>query len=98
MRFRNGAIVRVASADDGGLRIQGKNLRGAWADEIGLWDKWETAWDESLTYAVRKWRARIIATGTPKISRKARELIRRFLTDDRRPGLDAPDRSTIPRI
>lgn len=82
MAFRNGAIVRAASADDGGLRIQGKNLRGAWADEVGLWDSWETAWDESLAYAVRKGIARIIATGTPKISRKARDLIRRFLNDE----------------
>jgi len=81
MRLRNGAIVRAASADDGGLRIQGKNLRGAWADEVGLWDNWETAWDESLAYAVRKGIARVVATGTPKISRKARELIRRFLDD-----------------
>jgi predicted phage terminase large subunit-like protein len=81
LRFRNGSIVRVASADDGGLRIQGKNLRGAWADEIGLWDAWEVAWDESLAFAVRLGEARIVGTGTPKISRKARELIRRLLED-----------------
>lgn len=79
--LRSGHIVRVASAQDGGLRIQGKNLKGAWADEIGLWDNWETTWDESLKYAVRKGGARIIATGTPKKSRNARKLVRRLLED-----------------
>ena len=58
MRMRNGHLVRVASAQDGGLRIQGKNLHGAWCDEVGLWDKWETTWDESLKFAVREGRRR----------------------------------------
>jgi phage terminase large subunit-like protein len=81
LRFRNGHLIRVASADDGGLRIQGKNLKGAWADEIGLWDKWDIAWSESLGYAVRLGHARIIVTGTPKASRKARVLVRQLLDD-----------------
>jgi phage terminase large subunit-like protein len=50
-------------------------------DEIGLWESWKTTWDESLRYAVRKGRSQIVATGTPKKSRKARELIRRLLGD-----------------
>jgi phage terminase large subunit-like protein len=50
-------------------------------DEIGLWDAWKTTWDESLKYAVRKGRSQIVATGTPKKSRKARELVRRLLSD-----------------
>jgi len=82
LRLRSGHLVRVASADDGGLRIQGKNLKGAWADEVGLWDRWETAWNESLSYAVRMGVARIVATGTPKATRKARALIKQFLNDD----------------
>jgi phage terminase large subunit-like protein len=81
IKMRSGHIVRVASAEDGGLRIQGKNLKGAWCDEVGLWDAWKTTWDESLKYAVRKGESRIVATGTPKKSRKARELIRRLLAD-----------------
>ena len=81
IKLRSGHVVRVASAEDGGLRIQGKNLKGAWCDEIGLWDSWKTTWDESLKYAVRKGRSQIVATGTPKKSRKARELIRRLLHD-----------------
>lgn len=81
IKLRNGHIVRVASAEDGGLRIQGKNLKGAWCDEIGLWEAWETTWDESLKYAVRKGESRIVATGTPKQSRKARKLIKRLLND-----------------
>src|SRR5262249_35938647 len=30
IKLRSGHIVRVASAQDGGLRIQGKNLKAAW--------------------------------------------------------------------
>jgi phage terminase large subunit-like protein len=81
LRLRSGHLVRVASADDGGLRIQGKNLKGAWADEIGLWDKWQTAWSESLGYAVRLGRSQIIVTGTPKASRRAKALVKQLLDD-----------------
>jgi phage terminase large subunit-like protein len=66
LRLTNGSVVWADGADDGALRIQGKNLSGAWCDEIGLWRRWETAWHESLAFAVRKAPARIIATGTPK--------------------------------
>lgn len=81
LRFRNGHLLRFASADDGALRIQGKNLKGVWADEIGLWDKWQISWDESIQYAVRMGQAIRIVTGTPKASRKARELIKRLVAD-----------------
>ena len=47
--------------------------------EIGLWVKWQTAWDESIKFAVRKGSSKIICDGTPKVSRPARALIRRFL-------------------
>jgi phage terminase large subunit-like protein len=80
--MHNGVIIYADSAAEGGLRIQGRNLKGAWADEIGLWDKWEIAWRESLVYAVRTGRAQIIATGTPKASRLARRLVRSLLRDD----------------
>lgn len=77
----NGSLVYVDGADDGALRIQGKNLRGVWCDEIGLWRSWETAWDESIAFAVRLEPAVIIATGTPKRSMPARILVRRLATD-----------------
>jgi len=80
--MRNGIVVYVDSAAEGGLRIQGRNLKAAWADEIGLWLNWEVAWDESLKYAVREGISRIIATGTPKASRPARKLIRRMIRND----------------
>lgn len=80
--LHNGITIFVDSAAEGGLRIQGRNLRGAWADEIGLWLNWETAWKESLSYAVRKGRAQIVATGTPKASRPARKLIRGLIKND----------------
>ena len=79
LRLRNGSVVYVDGADDGGLRIQGKNLRGAWADEIGLWRRWRIAWEESLRYAVRIGPARIIATGTPK---RGHELVRLLMNDE----------------
>jgi len=81
LRLRDGAVVFIDGADDGALRIQGKNLRGAWADEIGLFKQWERAWDESLAFALRKGDARLIATGTPKADMPARELVRRLLND-----------------
>jgi len=81
LRLRDGAVVFVDGADDGALRIQGKNLRGAWADEIGLFKQWERAWDESLAFALRKGDARLIATGTPKADMPARALVRRLLDD-----------------
>lgn len=64
---RNGAVVRIDGSDYGGERIEGKNLRGAWADEIGKWKKPQQAWEEALWFAVRMGlNPRIIATGTPK--------------------------------
>jgi phage terminase large subunit-like protein len=81
LRLKNGSVVYADGADDGALRIQGKNLRGAWCDEVGLWKRWKTAWDESLKYAVRKAPARIIATGTPKRAMPAIALVKRLLAD-----------------
>lgn len=63
----DGSKIYLDGADDGALRIQGKNLRGAWCDEIGLWNQWDRAWNESLAFAVRHAPARIVATGTPKM-------------------------------
>jgi phage terminase large subunit-like protein len=80
--LHNGIIIYVDSAAEGGLRVQGRNLKGAWCSEIGLWDKWEMAWKESVVYAVRDGRSQIIVDGTPKASRKARKLIRSFIRND----------------
>lgn len=66
MRLRTGARLVIDGGDDGALRIQGENLKGAWLDEVGLFKDWETTWDESISFAVRIDPARIIATGTPK--------------------------------
>lgn len=77
--LRSGHVIYVDSADDGALRVQGKNLRAAWGDEIGLWKRWKVAWEESIRFAVRKGRSQIILTGTPKASRPARKLVRRLI-------------------
>lgn len=63
----NGSTVFCDGADDGALRVQGKNLNGAWCDEVGLWKAWETSWNYSLRPAIRFRPARIVATGTPKM-------------------------------
>jgi phage terminase large subunit-like protein len=83
--LHSGHVLRVDSANDGALRVQGKNLAGAYCSEIGLWTKWSTAWDESIAYAVRLGASKIIACGTPKISRPAAKLIRRLLSGE--PGV-----------
>lgn len=88
IELRDGTTIRLGSADNGALRIQGKNLKGCWCDEIGLWLQWETAWDESVQFAVRSGRARIIATGTPKSSRPAAKLIRRLIKQATTPRAD----------
>ncbi len=77
--LRSGHVIYVDSADDGALRVQGKNLRAAWGDEIGLWKRWQVAWEESVRFAVRKGVSKIIVTGTPKASRPARKLVRRLI-------------------
>lgn len=66
LRLPEGGIVYVDGADDGALRVQGKNLRGAWCDEVGLWRRWDLAWNESIAFAVRLEPALLIASGTPK--------------------------------
>lgn len=83
MWLRDGSKIIIAGADDGAPKIQGTNLRGIWCDEIGLWKKWKEAWDEAIGYAVRKGRARRIATGTPKRDKPARALVKRLLNDPR---------------
>lgn len=66
--IRNGAKVYIDGADDGALRVQGKNLSGAWCDEVGLWQpRWDQSWNISMAFAVRFAPSRIIATGTPRM-------------------------------
>lgn len=81
LTLRNNARVYATGADNGAIRLQGKNLRGVWADEIGLWDRWEVAWDESIRMGTRMAGSRIIATGTPKSRRRAAKLVRRLIND-----------------
>ncbi len=81
LRLPGGQIIYTGAADDGADRIQGKNLAGCLCDEIGMWEQWELAWDESIAFAVRIWPGLIIAGGTPKTNRKARKLVKRLLDD-----------------
>lgn len=79
----NGGVVYSDGADDGALRIQGKNLAGCLCDEVGLWKKWKTSWNESIRYAVRIAPAKIIVCGTPKRTMPARELVKQLMKDPR---------------
>lgn len=81
LTMRSGDKVYIAGADNGAVNLQSKNLRGVWADEIGLWDQWQVAWDESIRMGTRKGGSRIIATGTPKAVRRAAKLVRRLIND-----------------
>jgi phage terminase large subunit-like protein len=86
--LRNGAVVHIDGADDGAPTVQGFNLRGLWATEVGLWRRvkvkrgsravppWQMAWDESIAFAVRKGLARIFCDGTPK---KGHPLVKRLM-------------------
>ena len=77
----NGSRVFTDGADDGALRIQGKNLRGAWCDEVGLWKHgWDVAWRQSIRFAVRLAPARIVVTGTPK---QGHPLVKEILSNPR---------------
>ena len=78
MRLRNGTMIHGDGADDGAPTIQGFNLNGLWADEVGLWRRWREAWEESIRYAVRLAPARIVATGTPK---RGHPLVRALIAD-----------------
>lgn len=80
--LHNGTVIYIDSANDGALRVQGRNLKACWCDEIGLWEKWKVAWEESIRYAVRRGVAKILCDGTPKASRPARELVQSLLRDD----------------
>lgn len=95
LKLINGATVFADGADDGALRVQGKNLRGAWADEVGLWKKWEQAWDESLAFAVRLEPGIIIATGTPKMGHG---LVKRLLFGDPELGIEPAEHRTHMRM
>lgn len=79
LNLPGGGTVYIDGADDGALRIQGKNLAGLWADEVGLWRQWKTAWEESIAFAVRIDPALIIATGTPK---RGHPLVKKLMADD----------------
>lgn len=95
LKLANGATLFADGADDGAPRVQGKNLRGLWADEVGLWRKWEKAWDESIAFAVRLDPAVIVATGTPKAGHG---LVKRLISGDETLGIPPADRVTKMRM
>lgn len=72
---RNSTVRNIASAGSGDvfdITVEGAHEFVAGGilvkncDEVGLWKQWQTAWEESISFAVRLDPALIIATGTPK--------------------------------
>lgn len=63
IRLPNGAVIRGLSAERP-ERTRGPNLAGAWLDEVGVW-RYRAAWDD-LQPALRRGRARVVVTTTPR--------------------------------
>lgn len=74
LRLPNGSLIHSYSSEEP-ASAHGPNLAGAWLDEIGKWKSRE-AWD-SLTFAVRRGSAQIVATTTPVASVLVREFAKR---------------------
>lgn len=82
LTLRSGAIVYITGVDSYARKIEGSNLTAVWCDEIGLWSlhKWQRAWEQAITFAVRKDPSLFIITGTPK---QGHPLVRRLVADPR---------------
>ena len=78
--MKSGAVVYSAGADNHGKGVEGKNLRGVWCDEVGLWahNRWEYTHEEALSQAVRLDPAFWIYTGTPK---QGHPLVKKLIED-----------------
>lgn len=71
--LRNGSVIYMLSADRPD-RIRGYNLAGAWCDEMGSW-RYESAWYDGLTFALRKGDyPRVFVTTTPRSTKLMRDL------------------------
>lgn len=76
----NGSHIKLVSADDPD-RFRGRNLHGAWCDELASW-RYREAWDEGLAFAVRLGaHPRIVVTTTPRPIPLVRELVARAGAD-----------------
>jgi predicted phage terminase large subunit-like protein len=95
IHLHDGNKIFLDGADDGALRIQGRNLKGAWCDEVGLWIKWDQAWNESLAFAVRHKPGRIVATGTPKMGHG---LVRQLVEDPNVPVANMSTADNLPNL
>lgn len=77
VRFPNGAVVFLF-ADEKPDAIRGKNLRGAWCDELAAWRNAMTTWTEALSPALRIGELpRVCVTTTPKPTALLRDLVAR---------------------
>lgn len=76
VRFATGSVVFMFS-DEKPDAIRGKNLRGAWCDEVGTWRNALETWHEALLHALRIGdHPRVVVTTTPKPTGQAFQLLR----------------------
>ena len=82
LTMNSGAVVLIAGVDSYARKIEGTNLTAIWCDEVGLWSltKWQRAWEQAITFAVRKDPSLFIVTGTPK---QGHPLVQKLTTDTR---------------
>lgn len=63
VRLSNGSIIRGFSTE-APVSVRGPNLHGAWLEEVAQW-RTRQAWDDILP-AIRRGRAQVVVTTTPK--------------------------------
>lgn len=70
----NGAKAFLYGAEEPRVGVRGRNLSGAWCDELASW-RYREVWDEGLMPALRVGeRPRVVVTTTPKTVPLIREL------------------------
>lgn len=73
----NGGQIFIYGADDPqGIVGRGRNLSGAWCDELASW-RYRAVWDEGLMPALRLNDPRVVVTTTPRPVKLIRELVAR---------------------
>ena len=77
LRLGNGSRVYAVSAEEPD-RLRGRNLAGAWCDELSVFPNGDRLWTEALIPALRVGkRPRVVVTTTPRVGRLLKNLVDR---------------------
>lgn len=76
IRFTNGSVIYIYGAEDATMGPRGKNLSGAWVDELAYFRN-PQVWTESLMPALRTGDPRVFVTTTPRPTPLVKELVAR---------------------